>query len=301
MLLLEQLTQLLNNMKRTLSFFLSITTSFIFILFLFGATGASAQGQCDGIISEDAQYFACCASDKEDPMSSCATYRTHVRYTLGRCNGSTFPNDNTYSLCCDGASSVSPNLNACLTYKTQKNTPSCTMITTDAQFTACCSGNSGDQSIENACDAYAATEVNTPPPGGTQTTNPTGGTSGITTTGGSGATGAAVGECSAIRFRSLLDILIWIKCVISGVIIPLIFSLATLFFMWNLTMFIRSSDNSQKKEDARQRMVWGLVALFIMLSVWGIITILSNIFGISPSVPLLQTEVYLDPAKASKK
>lgn len=299
MLLLEQLTQLLNNMKRTLSFFLSITASFIFTFFLLGG-GASAQGQCEGIISEDAQYVACCANDKDDSMSSCATYRTHVRYTLGRCNG-TIPNDATYSLCCEGASSVAPNLNACLTYNTQKNAPSCTIITTDAQFTACCSGDSTNPTIENACDIYAATEANTPPPGGTQTTNPTGGTSGITTTGGSGATGAAVGECSAIRFRSLLDILIWIKCVISGVIVPLIFSLATLFFMWNLTMFIRSSDNSQKKEDARQRMVWGLIALFIMLSVWGIITILSNIFGISPTVPLLQTEVYLDPAKASKK
>lgn len=299
MLLLEQLTQLLNNMKRTLSFFLSIVTSFVFVLFLFGATGVSAQGQCEGIISEDDQYFACCANDKEDSMSSCATYRTHVRYTLGRCNGNTFPNDNTYSLCCDGASSVGPNLNACLTYKTQKNTPSCTIITTDAQFTACCSGDSGDQTIENACDIYAATEVNTPPSGGTQTTTPGGSTT--TSTGGSGgATGAAVGECSAIRFRSLIDILIWIKCVITGVLIPLIFGLATIFFLWNVTQFIRSSDNTAKKEEARQRMVWGILALFIMLSVWGIITILSNIFGISPTVPLLQTEVYLDPAKASK-
>lgn len=287
-------------MKRTLSFFLSITASLIFILFLFGATGVSAQDQCAGIISEDTQYFACCGNNKNDPDSSCAFYRAHVRYSLGRCSGNTFPNDNTYSLCCEGASSVPPNTNACLNYSTQKNTSSCTMITSDAQFTACCSGTSGDQTIENACDAYAATEANTPPSGGTQTTNPTGGTT-TTTANTGGATGAAVGECSAIRFRSLLDILIWVKCIITGVLIPLIFALATIFFMWNLTMFIRSSDNSQKKEDARQRMVWGMLALFIMLSVWGIITIVSNIFGISATVPLLQTEVYLDPAKASKQ
>ncbi len=106
--------------------------------------------------------------------------------------------------------------------------------------------------------------------------------------------------CSAIKFKSLLDILIWVKCVITAVIIPLIFVFAFLFFLWNVLRFMRSSAEKDK-EEAKERMWWGIIALFIMVGVWGIISILSNTLGITPSVPLLQTTTYLDPAKANKK
>lgn len=105
--------------------------------------------------------------------------------------------------------------------------------------------------------------------------------------------------CSAIKFKSLLDILVWVKCVITAIVIPLIFTFAFLFFLWNVLRFLRSSADKDKQE-AKERMWWGIIALFIMLSVWGIIAILSGTLGITPSVPLLQTSVYLDPANANK-
>lgn|GEM_PF-3363319 len=108
----------------------------------------------------------------------------------------------------------------------------------------------------------------------------------------------ALKECSAIKFKSLLDILIWVKCVITSVLIPLIFALAFVFFLWNVFVFMRSDDKTNK-EEAKQRMGWGIIALFVMVGVWGIIAILSKTLGVTPSVPLLQTE-YLDPANASK-
>ncbi|HEY0979919.1 MAG TPA: pilin [Candidatus Paceibacterota bacterium] len=105
--------------------------------------------------------------------------------------------------------------------------------------------------------------------------------------------------CSAIKFNSLLKILVWVKCVITAIIIPLIFTLAFFFFLWNVFRFIQSSDKTNK-EEAKERMWWGIIALFVMLSVWGIISILSNTLGITPSVPLLQTQMYLDPSSANK-
>lgn len=110
---------------------------------------------------------------------------------------------------------------------------------------------------------------------------------------------AVLASCSAIKFKSLLDILVWVKCVITSIIIPLIFTFAFLFFLWNVIRFMNASE-SKNKEEAKERMWWGIIALFVMLSVWGIIKILSNTLGIEPSVPLLQTKTYLDPAKANK-
>jgi hypothetical protein len=115
----------------------------------------------------------------------------------------------------------------------------------------------------------------------------------------SSKTGSAeLSSCSSIKFKSLLDILIWIKCIIVAAIIPLIFVLAFLFFLWGVLRFMMASDQKNKEES--KKMVWaGLIGLFVMVSVWGIIKIVGNVLGIESAVPLLQTE-YLDENKASR-
>lgn len=296
----EQLTQLLNNMKRilfSLSFIVLLVSGALFS----GSVFAQQAPQCDGIISEDAQFSQCCKGGNDEPFA-CATWRMYVRANTSRCRGS-IADDTTYALCCEGASGGGVgvvDVSACLNYGAKKNQVSCTNIDTELEYHTCC-GPLAQNPPREQCDSYIA--LSTIPTSGTQSTNPVGGTQNEVTlpnNGSAGATGAGIGACSAIKFKSLLDILIWAKCVITGAIIPLIFALATIFFLWNVAVFIRSADKTSVKEEARQRMVWGIVALFIMISVWGIISIMSNIFGISPSVPLLQTKTYLDPAKASK-
>jgi len=58
----------------------------------------------------------------------------------------------------------------------------------------------------------------------------------------------------------------------------LVVALALLFFFWGLAKFILQAGNEEKKNEGRQIMVWGIIALFIMISVWGIITVLENTF-----------------------
>ena len=105
------------------------------------------------------------------------------------------------------------------------------------------------------------------------------------------ASSAQLSQCSSITFLSLLDILIWIKCVIVVVIIPMIFVLAFLFFLWGVFRFVAAAD-STKKEEGKKFILWGLIGLFVMTSVWGIIKILSTTLGIdSSAVPMLQTSI----------
>jgi hypothetical protein len=147
--------------------------------------------------------------------------------------------------------------------------------------------------LENRCPAPAGT-VNAGAPA-------TAARNGGSTATGSGSEGSGVDVgtvCSDIKFKSVLNILIWIKCVISAVIIPLIFSLAFLFFLWGIFKFMAASD-STKKEQAKNYIWWGLVGLFVMVSLWGIIRILNSTLGIDSTVPLLQTSA-LDPKKATK-
>jgi hypothetical protein len=104
------------------------------------------------------------------------------------------------------------------------------------------------------------------------------------------ASSSELKQCSSIKFDSILDILIWLKCIIVIAIIPLIFSAALLFFLWGVMKFIMASD-SAKKEEGKKFIINGLIGLFVMTALWGIISIAGGILGTNNStVPLLQTE-----------
>jgi hypothetical protein len=104
------------------------------------------------------------------------------------------------------------------------------------------------------------------------------------------ASSNALKACSAIRFDSLLDILIWLKCIIGSAIIPLMFTVAFLYFLYNMLMFIKGSDNTAKKEEYKKSVYVGIIALVVMTSVWGIVNVVSSTFGFGNTVPELQTD-----------
>lgn len=55
--------------------------------------------------------------------------------------------------------------------------------------------------------------------------------------------------------------------------------LALLVFFWGLVKFIRSVSETGKTEG-RTFMIWGIVALFVMMSVWGIIGFMQRELGL---------------------
>ncbi len=65
---------------------------------------------------------------------------------------------------------------------------------------------------------------------------------------------------------------------------PFLFALALLFFFWGLALFILSAGNEEKRERGKKIMLWGIVALFVMTGIWGIIEILQNVFGTDPNI-----------------
>ena len=73
-------------------------------------------------------------------------------------------------------------------------------------------------------------------------------------------------------------------------IIPILFALALLGFFYGLVMYIFGKEDD--KDQAKKTMIWGVVALFVMASVWGLVSFLGNAVGVTqqsgPSVsPLI--------------
>ena len=74
-------------------------------------------------------------------------------------------------------------------------------------------------------------------------------------------------------------------------IIPVVASLALLVFFWGLVKLIFRVGGGDEKavSEGKNLMGWGLIALFVMISVWGILYFFYRDIGFSPQfgAPLL--------------
>ncbi len=74
-----------------------------------------------------------------------------------------------------------------------------------------------------------------------------------------------------------------------NLVIPLIASLSLLVFFWGLAKFIMNvSGDAKAVQEGKNLMIWGTIAIFVMVSVWGILRFLSNdIFSTDLTLPFL--------------
>ena len=63
--------------------------------------------------------------------------------------------------------------------------------------------------------------------------------------------------------------------------VPLLIGLAVVAFFWGLVQYIFAG--AKGSAAGKNIMVWGLIALFVMVSVWGIITMAQGALGIQGS------------------
>jgi hypothetical protein len=65
--------------------------------------------------------------------------------------------------------------------------------------------------------------------------------------------------------------------------IPLLVAVALLVFFWGLVQFIANAGDDDKRKEGKQHMIWGIVGLFVMVSVWGLVGFLGSVIGIQNS------------------
>lgn len=82
---------------------------------------------------------------------------------------------------------------------------------------------------------------------------------------------------------------------INQTLVPLIFALAFLLFLWGVfKYFFWGGGDEAKREEGRQLMLWAIIGFLLMVSIWGIVNVLSSGLGWSgkslegrlPSAPL---------------
>ncbi len=69
--------------------------------------------------------------------------------------------------------------------------------------------------------------------------------------------------------------------IVTGILIPLAFALALLYFFWGVAKYINSGAGGEKAaEEGKRVMIWGIVALFIATSIWGIVNFIKSELGL---------------------
>ncbi|MHB0978118.1 MAG: hypothetical protein ACYC1K_01795 [Minisyncoccota bacterium] len=61
-----------------------------------------------------------------------------------------------------------------------------------------------------------------------------------------------------------------------GVATPLVMGIALLGFFWGLAMYIFNSADEDKRKEGKHIMLWGIIALFVMVAVWGLVGFIST-------------------------
>jgi len=87
--------------------------------------------------------------------------------------------------------------------------------------------------------------------------------------------------CSLAGNPKLQDLLCYVTRIINDSVIPLLFTLAVLMFVWGVVQFVINSDEEAKKAKGKQFMIWGVIALAVMLGVWGLVGIVGGTFNLN--------------------
>lgn len=83
------------------------------------------------------------------------------------------------------------------------------------------------------------------------------------------------------KFNDLVD---YVVCIVNISVIPLIFGLALVFFVYGVMQYVLNEADEGKREKGKTFMVWGIIALTVMVSVWGLVAILGGTFGLNISI-----------------
>ena len=63
-------------------------------------------------------------------------------------------------------------------------------------------------------------------------------------------------------------------------LVVFLIALAVVWFIWNVIKYTMSSDE-EAKGKAKSQMIWGIIAIAVIVSVWGLVGLLQNIFGVN--------------------
>ena len=72
---------------------------------------------------------------------------------------------------------------------------------------------------------------------------------------------------------------------ILGKLAPMLIAVAVIILLVAIVNYIRAGEEEEKRGQARSMMIYGIIGLFVMISLWGLVAILSGTFNLDKDIP----------------
>ncbi|MFA6415108.1 MAG: hypothetical protein WC217_02525 [Candidatus Paceibacterota bacterium] len=87
----------------------------------------------------------------------------------------------------------------------------------------------------------------------------------------------AVPLISSAAISNISDVGSFIINTINNILVPVLFAIAFIVFVYGVfKTFILGQGSEEAKESGKNLMLWGLIGFFVMVSVWGLVNILTG-------------------------
>lgn len=97
------------------------------------------------------------------------------------------------------------------------------------------------------------------------------------------------GSCTSIT-----DFSKFVGCIESVILQPLIyllFALAIVYFLYGVLTYVRKGGDEDDRRAGKEMMIYGIIAIAVMVSVYGLVNLVTNTFNLErgqPTVPRMQ-------------
>lgn len=107
-----------------------------------------------------------------------------------------------------------------------------------------------------------------------------------------GTIGSTSNQCDISQTGTLFGLLCRFGQLFNAVI-PVLIALGVLYFVWGVITYVMAGDE-EAKSAGRDRIIFGIIGLAVIIGVWGLVNFLRNTFGLNnntniqlPTVPVV--------------
>ena len=78
---------------------------------------------------------------------------------------------------------------------------------------------------------------------------------------------------------TISDIITTVKS-ITSLLVPLLIAIALIMFIVGVIKYITAGSDEEKRKEARNTIIYGVIGLFAIVAVWGLVGVITSTFGI---------------------
>ena len=84
---------------------------------------------------------------------------------------------------------------------------------------------------------------------------------------------------------------------ILNIVITIVFILAIVVFGWGVVKYVTSANNPEKEKEARSFLWWGVIGIFVLAAVFGLVQFVAKYFGVGVTGGTITIPTITNPNK----